>query len=153
MNEIKQKAEKFLNEFFRRLGFELQARASASAEDCLLEIVGKDEHLLRGEGGELLYAIEDLLNQIFLSSLPRGARIVCDSHGFRAEREVELRAMAQHAAMRVRSTGVPFVFGPMSANERRIIHLALANNEDLVTESVGEGQQRRLKVSLKDSAK
>lgn len=152
MNEIGQRAEKFLNDLFRCVGFELRAHATASAETCAMEITGKDEHLLRSDGGELLYALEDLLNQIFLGALPKGARIICDSHGFRAEREVELRAMAQHAATRVRSTGTPFIFGPMSANERRIIHLALADNEDLITESFGEGQQRRLKVSLKPTA-
>jgi spoIIIJ-associated protein len=57
--------------------------------------------------------------------------------------------MARHAANRVRSTGVPFTFGPMEANERRVIHLTLAEESDLHTESVGEGAARRLKVSLK----
>jgi spoIIIJ-associated protein len=66
-------------------------------------------------------------------------------------REVELRAMANHAAERVRSTGVPFTFGAMNGNERRVIHLALADIEDLHTESVGEGNARRLKVSLNTS--
>ena len=57
--------------------------------------------------------------------------------------------MARHAAERVRSSGVPFTFGPMNPNERRIIHLSLADDEQLHTESVGEGNDRRLKVSLK----
>ena len=66
-------------------------------------------------------------------------------------RETELRAMARHAADRVASSGVPFPFAPMNANERRVIHLALADDERLFTESVGEGNARRLKVSLKKS--
>jgi spoIIIJ-associated protein len=61
--------------------------------------------------------------------------------------------MARHAADRVRSTGVPFFFGPMNAAERRIIHVSLAEDESLFTESVGEGNARRLKVSLKTPAK
>jgi spoIIIJ-associated protein len=61
--------------------------------------------------------------------------------------------MARHAAERVRSTGLPFTFGPMNAAERRIIHLSLAEEETLFTESVGEGSARRLKVSLKTPAK
>jgi spoIIIJ-associated protein len=59
--------------------------------------------------------------------------------------------MANHAANRVRSSGAPFVFGEMNSNERRIIHLTLADAEDLLTESVGEGSARKLQVSMKPS--
>jgi spoIIIJ-associated protein len=61
--------------------------------------------------------------------------------------------MARHAAERVRTTGVAFTFGPMNANERRVIHMSLATEEDLHTESVGEGSARRLKVTRKASPK
>ncbi len=64
-------------------------------------------------------------------------------------REAELRTMARLAAERVLASGVPFTFGPMSASERRVIHLALAGEEGLHTESIGEGNSRRLKVSRK----
>ena len=60
--------------------------------------------------------------------------------------------MARHAAERVRKTGLAFTFGAMNANERRVIHTALAAEEDLHTESVGEGSARRLKVSFKISS-
>jgi len=59
--------------------------------------------------------------------------------------------MANHAAEKVRSTGVPFVFGEMNGGERRIIHLTLAESEDLYTESVGDGPGRKLRVALKSS--
>jgi spoIIIJ-associated protein len=68
---------------------------------------------------------------------------------FRATREAELRAMARHAAERVRNTRTAFTFGPMNSNERRIIHTSLAEETDLHTESIGEGNARRLKVTLK----
>jgi len=57
--------------------------------------------------------------------------------------------MANLAADRVRSTGAPFVFGEMNSSERRIIHLTLAESEDLYTESVGDGPARKLRVALK----
>jgi len=57
--------------------------------------------------------------------------------------------MADHAARQVRATSSPFVFGPMDASERRVIHLSLADEADLVTESVGEGHARRLRVAPK----
>ncbi len=75
--------------------------------------------------------------------------MVCDVQGFRATREAELKAMANLAANKVRQTGLSFTFEPMSANERRIIHLTLANASDLFTESIGEGSQRKLRIGRK----
>ena len=149
MEEACQKAETFLNSIFESTGLELSASGSISDDGCVFNLDGADSALLRAEGGELLGALEHLINQAFGRSLPHGKRFICDVHNFRAAREIELRAMAQLAAERVRSKQLPFTFGPMDASERRVIHLALADEPDLHTESVGDGHDRRLKVSLK----
>ena len=149
MKEEFSRAEQFLNDVFDHAGLDLRASAGESESGAVINIDGQDSAMLRSEGGELLDALEHLVNQSFTRALPHGERIVCDVHSFRAMRETELRAMARHAAERVRSSGVPFTFGPMNPNERRIIHLSLADDEQLHTESVGEGNDRRLKVSLK----
>lgn len=152
MKEVFIKAQDFLNAVFRNSGFELHANVSEGGNGVLhLDIDGVDATLLRNENGELLDALEQLINQIFSHELKIGERIVCDVQGFRALRETELRAMARHAANRVRASGLPFTFGAMNANERRIIHLSLSQEEDLQTESIGEGNARRLKVSIKRS--
>lgn len=153
MKEAYQQAEQFLNDIFRLAGFSLRAHASEGADGCILNIDGADSALVRSEGGELLDALEHFVNQSFARSLSEGERFICDVDNFRAVRETELRAMARHAAERVRSTGLPFFFGPMNAGERRIIHLTLAEENNLFTESIGEGNARRLKVSLKPSSK
>lgn len=153
MKEAYQQAEQFLNEVFRTAGFDLHAQASEAADGCILNIDGSDSPLVRSEGGELLDAFEHFVNQSFARGLSEGERFICDIDNFRSIRETELRAMARHAAERVRSTGLPFLFGPMNASERRIIHLTLAEEANLFTESVGEGNARRLKVSLKTPAK
>ena len=149
MSEECQRGEEFLNALFE--GFKLDLRASAVETDdgCVLNLEGGDDSLLRGEGGELLHALEHIVSQARGRELPHGKRYLCDVGDFRATREAELRTMAQLAADRVRSSHAPFTFAPMDASERRVIHLALANEEDLHTESVGEGNARRLKVSLK----
>lgn len=149
MSEDHQQAETFLNDIFNHAGFDLRAKVVASEAGCTLDIEGADAPLLRSEGGELLDALEHFVNQSFGRELPPGERYVLDVDNYRSMRETELRAMARHAAERVASSGVPFTFAPMNANERRVIHLALADDERLFTESVGEGNARRLKVSLK----
>ena len=153
MNQTCIDAAELINSVFRGLALNLQASATDSANGCLIEIDGEDCELLLSQGGELLDAVQHLLTQAFGRSLPKGQRIVCDANNYRAAREAELRAMAGHAARQVRATSSAFTFGPMDASERRIIHLSLADEEDLQTESVGEGTARRLKVSLKSSTK
>jgi len=152
MNDICSSAEQLLNSIFERSGFDVHASASESDTGCLLSIEGADCGLLLNQGGELLDALQQILNQAYGRNLPKGQRIICDANNYRAARESELRAMADHAARQVRATSSAFVFGPMEANERRVIHLSLAEEEDLVTESIGEGNGRRLRVALKRSA-
>lgn len=152
MNEACMQSQDFLNAVFDGAGFNLRASARETADGCLLNIDGSDASFLLNEGGELLEALQHLVNQAFGRTLPKGERIVCDVEDFRATREAELRAMARHAAERVRATGGVFTFGPMISNERRVIHLVLAGEDDLHTESIGEGAARRLKVSLKTSS-
>ena len=149
MPEICEKVEELANSILQGAGFDLRATAVESELGCLLSIDGPDNGLLLNQGGELLDALQQILNQALGRNLPKGQRIVCDADNYRAAREAELRAMAQHAARQVRSTSSPFLFGPMDANERRVIHLTLADEPDLHTESIGEGNARRLRVSPK----
>ena len=149
MNANCEQPAEFLRSIIESSSLSLNVSVEASDDDCRLNIDGADADLLISQGGELLEALQHLVNQAFVRELPRGQRVICDAESFRATREAELKAMAKHAAERVRSTGAPFMFGPMTANERRIIHLTLGDDGDLATESIGEGQARKLKVSLK----
>lgn len=149
MNETCEQAEKFLSEIVADLGFDLTVKASWTDEGCLLDLSGDDSHLALAENGELLDAFEVLLFQIMGRSLDRQHRFVVDADGFRQTRKAELHAMAKFAAGHVRKNGIPFTFGVLNSTERRIIHMSLQSEEDLITESVGDGRERRLQVRLK----
>lgn len=153
MNETYTQAAQFLETVFETSGLDLTVSPQTGSEGLSLDLDGRDAELLLTEGGETLEAIQHVMNQAFGRKLPKGERIVCDVRGFRATREAELRAMALHAANQVRANGQAFTFGAMNANERRILHLTLADSEDLQTESIGEAKDRRLKVSLKTPSK
>jgi spoIIIJ-associated protein len=150
--EICASAGSFLESLFKGTGLNLTVAVKETPTECLLDLSGPDSDLLQAEGGELLQAVQHLVSQAFGRKLGEGQRLVCDVEGFRATREAELRAMANLAADRVRTTGAPFVFGEMNSNERRIIHLTLAECEDLYTESVGEGAARKLRVARRTAA-
>jgi spoIIIJ-associated protein len=149
MDDACKNAGNFLESLFQGTRLEIRVSITETPTECLLDLSGADAGLLQVEGGELLQAVQHLVNQGFGRNLPEGQRIVCDVEGFRATREAELRAMAKLAADRVREAGTPFVFGEMNSSERRTIHLTLADCDDLYTESIGEGPARKLRVALK----
>lgn len=149
MTEVTQQAAEFLEDVFEMTGLQLRVTVKQGITGEVLDIEGHDAELLQSQTGELLEALQHLINQVFGRNLSAGERLVCDVHGFRATREAELQAMANLAANRVRQTGVAFTFEPMSANERRIIHLTLADSPDLFTESIGEGSDRKLRIARK----
>jgi spoIIIJ-associated protein len=149
MNETCQNAEKFLSDLVTSLRFDLSVSSEWTDEGCVLNLQGDDAHFLLTENGEMLDALETLLFQIYGRELDREHRFICDAEGFRKTRKAELQAMARFAAENVRKTGRPFTFGVLNSTERRVIHLTLQNEEDLSSESVGAGRERRLQVRLK----
>jgi spoIIIJ-associated protein len=149
MTDLVEKSERFVGELLAGLGLKITPAARWSDEGCHIDLSGVDSHLARAENGELLDALEVILFQAFGRELERHQRFLVDAEGYRERRRAELEAMAQFAADKVRASGQPFVFGILNSTERRMIHLALKEQTDLVTESVGEGRQRRLQVRLK----
>ncbi len=148
MNQTCENANEFLSELVSAMRFDLTVSSTWTEEGCLLDLSGEDSHYALAENGELLDAFEVILFQAFGRELDREHRFVVDAEGFRQTRKAELHAMARFAADQVRKNGRPFTFGVLNSTERRIIHMTLQKEEDLFTESVGDGRERRLQVRL-----
>ncbi len=118
--------------------------------EILVELSGPDSTLLLERGGELLRAIELLAIEMLRLPGNEHEKICFDCMNQRSMRLEELRMAAGVAAERVRKTGMPYEFAPMSSRERRIVHLALRDHEDLLTQSEGEGARRCLVVYPKN---
>lgn len=109
--------------------------------------------VLIGRRGETLAALQFVVNMIVSKQAGRRERVIVDAQNYRERRESNLRQMAQRVANQVRQSGAPVMLEAMPPNERRIIHMALAENDDIATESTGEGEQRRVVVSLRKGAR
>ena len=118
--------------------------------EILVELSGPDSSLLLERGGELLRGIELLAIEMLRLAPNEHEKVSFDCMNQRAMRIEELRMAATVAAEKVRTTGVPYEFAPMSSRERRIVHLALRDHADLHTESQGEGPRRCLVVYPKN---
>ncbi len=148
MNQTCENAREFLSGLVSDMKFDLAVTSEWNDDGCLLNLSGEDAHFALAENGELLDAFETILFQAFGRELDREHRIIVDAEGFRQTRKAELHAMARFAADQVRKNGRPFTFGALNSTERRIIHTSLQKEEDLFTESVGDGRERRLQVRL-----
>ncbi len=146
--------EQFLKQIHTLAGFDL-AFAVAEGEtphpdfenpDLVVRFTGRDVDLLLGNKAELLLALEQLTMEALGLSSDEHSRICFDANDRRILRIEELRMSAQAAAERVRKTRAPFHFSPMNSRERRILHLALRNEQDVRSESVGEGPIRQVVI-------
>ena len=157
-------AAKQINEFLKAVvanaGLRLKYRISVDpplAEDrdwerpeILVELAGPDSSLLLERGAELLRSIELLAIEMLRLPGNEHEKISFDCMGHRKARLEELRMSARVAAEKVRQSGSPYSFAPMSSRERRILHLALRDEHDLRTESDGEGLRRSVVLYPKD---
>jgi spoIIIJ-associated protein len=110
--------------------------------EIFVDLAGPDSALLLDRGGELLRALELLAFEILRLPPAEHEKLAFDCKNQRSLHLQELRTSASVAAEKVRRTGAPFHFAPMSSKERRMIHLVLRDEADLRTESNGEGRDR-----------
>jgi spoIIIJ-associated protein len=122
-----------------------------STDPLTLNIHGINENLglLIGRRGETLAALQLLVNLIVSHRTRHRMRIIVDAENYRQRREENLRSLAQRVAQQVRSYRRSIALEAMPPHERRIVHLALSDSKDISTESIGEGDERRVVISLK----
>jgi spoIIIJ-associated protein len=122
-----------------------------SNDPLTVNIHGMNENLglLIGRRGETLAALQLLVNLIVSHRTKHRLRIVVDAENYRQRREENLRSLALRVAQQVRNHRRSIALEAMSPYERRIVHIALSDSKDISTESIGEGDERRVVISLK----
>ena len=114
---------------------------------AVLDIEGEDLGLLIGRRGQTLASLQYLLNLIVARKLGQRVAFGVDVDGYRRRREEALVALAKRTASRVRQTGRSVTLEPMPPNERRIVHITLENDPNVITVSIGEGDARKVAVT------
>ncbi|MCC6628021.1 MAG: protein jag [Chloroflexi bacterium] len=112
-----------------------------------LDVQGNNLGVLIGRKGETLVALQYVANLIVNRRTDQWTRVLVDVGGYRRRREESLEGLAQRVAYRVVQSNRPVTLEPMPANERRVIHMALKDHGQVITESSGEGEQRKVTIS------
>ena len=114
------------------------------------DIKGDDLGILIGRRGQTLSCLQYIVRLIVGHQTEAWVPIVIDVEGYKQRRYEALQALAWRIAEQVKVGQTPFTLEPMSAYERRIIHLALAEHPDVTTQSIGEGEARKVVILPKE---
>lgn len=154
VDALRPKFEQVLRPLLQRAGFDLSYELHEASNphpevenpEVTVTFSGADVDLLLANRGELLLALEHLSMEALRLPPEDHSLISFDANDYRLLRMEELRMSALTAAEKVKRTHVPFHFNPMTSRERRVIHLALRDEKDLRSESVGVGPARAVVI-------
>ena len=145
--DVSSAPETILKEMLNRMRIDAEVESNFLDGSTHLNIVTDSPALLIGKHGQTLDAIERLLNCIVNKASLVKRRVFVNTEGYRERREERLIEMAHQVAEKVRYTEREVVLAPMSARDRRIIHVTLKEDEVVSTYSQGEGEMRRVVVT------
>jgi spoIIIJ-associated protein len=150
-------AVEFLQRLLEFMGIEadVTARPPETPGDGLgrvsavLDVTGEDLGILIGRRGSTLAALQYTVNHMVSRQLKSKALVSVDVEGYRRRREENLKGLALRLAEKVKASGRTITLEPMPANERRIVHLALADDSQVASFSLGDGENRKVAISFK----
>ena len=144
----------WVDETIRRIiglmDLDLAVRTNPAAGSVRVDLSGPDQQFLLANQGEVLVALQFLLNRMARQNLPGAGRIQIECQGYRERRDRELIVLAREAARQVAQTGHPNWLGPLNPYERRLVHLAVREFPGLTSRSEGPGFLKKVQVSLEE---
>ena len=140
---------RFVQDVVNAMGVALTVQVEETTEGTRINLEGEDGGVLVRRGGEGLQALQHIVATAFRKQLGDDNRIVIDCNGFRKDKDAELRQMARFVAEKARSSGMPQEMGPLNPYERRIVHLAIAEDPTVTSESIGDAFLKTVIISTK----
>ena len=137
----------FLQNVVAAMGMSLTTSVEETPDGTRINLEGEDGGVLVRRGGEGLQALQHLVATAFRRQLGDDNRVVVDCNGFRKEKDLELKQMARYMAEKARSSGMPQEMGPLNPYERRIVHLAIAEDPTVTSESIGDAFMKTVIIS------
>ncbi len=147
MEQIQETAQTLLK--LMGISGEITVREDTENDAVVVEIDTEEAGILIGRHGETIGAFQLIINQIVNRGQENWKRVLVDCGDYRTRQEESLRNLALDTAAEVKETGDPRSLYDLTPAERRIVHMVLSEDADLVTESEGEGRERHLVVRVK----
>ena len=146
-SDASERARVFLEGLLERMGVTAAVESLVDEDGTVfMNVTGKGLGVVIGRRGQTLDAVQYLVNIVANRDAPQWTRFIVDAEGYRERRAETLRQLAQRTADRAKARGRRVRLDPMTALERRIIHLELQGHPDVDTRSEGEEPYRRVVI-------
>jgi spoIIIJ-associated protein len=149
-DERSREALSFTRDIIQKMGMDcdvrLQKRDDDDSGDIHIQVTGPDAGRIIGKKGQVLAAVQFIVNRAMNRPGLDRRYVSVDADGYRTRREDSLASMARRLGRQAVSDGQIITFEPMSPRDRRVVHLALAKFDGVVTKSEGEGDDRRVQI-------
>jgi len=142
-----QEIQKLTTTFISAMGLTLSSAVTETEDTFRVDLTGPDAYLLLERKGAALEALQLILGKVAERQLDLDKRLVVDCDGYRQGRDKELIEIARRAAEKVRRLRQPLGLAPMNPYERRLVHLALGEEQGVTTHSEGDGFMKSIIVS------
>ena len=139
----------FVERVVGAMGAQLTATVEETADGTRINLQGEDGGLLIRRGGEGLQALQHLVATAFRRQLGDDTRILVDCNGYRRDKDAELKQMATFMADKAKMTGAPQEIGPLNPYERRIVHMVIAEDPTVTSESIGDAFMKTVIIARK----
>ena len=149
--DLEDKIVDFLHQAIATMGLKLETHVERTPEGTRVNLQGEDGAALLVRRGEPLQAFQHLIDTIFRDQMEKHGRLLLDCMGFRRDKDLELRRMAKFLADKAKSSGVEQQIGPLNAYERRIVHLMVAEDPAVASESIGDAAMKTVIISKRRS--
>jgi len=149
MANLQQRVEGFLKDVATAMGLQLSMESQESPDGLRVELTGDDGDVLVRRKGEALDALQHIVNVVFKKDLQAGQHVIVDCLGFRRAKDTELRQMAIFLGDKAKTSGTPQEIGPLNPYSRRLVHLAIAEDPALTSESIGDAFMKTVIISAK----
>ena len=130
----------------QKMGIETEVEASVREGELYIEIKSDEGGILIGKQGRTLESLQTLISRMVNKQVKKPVGIILDIADYKRRRVDSLTKMASRLGDRVKKTGKEVAVGPFSAHDRRIIHITLKEDPSLKTESLGEGEWKKIKI-------
>ena len=139
----------FLQRILGAMGLDLAVAVEPSSDNIRLNLSGEGADVLLRRKGEALDALQVIVNTAFRRDSRGDRHYVVDALGFRRDKEAELRQMALFLVQKAKTSGLPQEIGPLNPYARRIVHLTVAEDTSVTSESVGDAFLKTVIISAK----
>ena len=139
-----EKSKEVLDEILKHIDLPMVVESEAREGYCYLNIISNGSGLLIGKRGKTLNALQFLVSKIVSRQTGENISLLVDTENYRSKREESLNELARQLSDKVKKTRRSVTTGPMSAQDRRVIHLALRDDHEVRTKSKGDGTLRRV---------